>query len=58
MSDEGAELVPDPAGRTMELIKARNGRYIATDMVLATIDNLPSLPLRESDVMLCSYPKS
>ena len=58
MSTAGAEQVLDAAGRTMELIKAKNGRYIASDMILSTVDNLATLPLREDDVMLCSYPKS
>ncbi|RUS72297.1 hypothetical protein EGW08_019943 [Elysia chlorotica] len=58
MSSSDAQLVPDAAGRTMELIRAANGRYMATDYVRATVENLAALPLREDDIMLCSYPKS
>ncbi|BFZ07071.1 hypothetical protein BsWGS_10107 [Bradybaena similaris] len=52
------ELVKDEFGATMELYRCPDGRLVAPDFNPDTVCNMKNIPLRDDDIMLCSYPKS
>ncbi|CAG5116568.1 unnamed protein product [Candidula unifasciata] len=52
------ELVPDEFGTVMELFRCPNGRLVAPDLNPDTVYNMRNIPLRDDDIMLCSYAKS
>ncbi|XP_012946645.1 sulfotransferase 6B1 [Aplysia californica] len=52
------ENVADEDGYTLKFYRKSDGRLSGNLTNVDTIENLPSLPLRDDDILFCSYPKS
>ncbi|XP_005110989.1 sulfotransferase 1C2 [Aplysia californica] len=52
------EVTTDEDGFRLPLLRTKDGRFAGNTFVQDTIDNMPSVKLRDNDVLFCSYAKS
>ena len=52
------EVTTDEDGFDLQLLRGRDGRFVANNFNLDTIENMASINLRNDDIIFCSYAKS
>ena len=52
------EVTTDDDGFELQLLRGKDGRFVANNFNLDTIENMASIKLKEDDIIFYSYAKS